>query len=198
MSIPDDYTRSDIDIPKRLFPILDKSWTIFLDRDGVLNSHLQDTSVRNRNELFWIDGSLDTVVLLSKLVGKIVVVTNQQGIGKGQMTHLDLEDIHYAMQDDVLKSGGRIDQFFYCPHRKEINCKCRKPKIGLALRAQQDYPDIDFSKSIMVGDSLTDMQFGKALGMFCVSIRTSNIPFQIEDIMLEKLENLNHYLKKSE
>jgi D-glycero-alpha-D-manno-heptose 1-phosphate guanylyltransferase len=189
IGIPEDFEAAQTSIPRQLFPNIDKSWTIFLDRDGVLNKHLPDDYVKHASEFEWIEGSKEAVKLLSEKAGRILVVTNQQGIGKKLMSELDLQDIHYRMQNDVEAIGGKIDRTYYCPHLKFINCKCRKPKTGMALQAKEEFPEIDFSKSILVGDSLTDIQLGQSLGMFTIYLSDRN-PCKIESLKLGKLEEV--------
>jgi D-glycero-alpha-D-manno-heptose 1-phosphate guanylyltransferase len=181
IGIPEDFEAAQISIPRQLFPKLDKSWTIFLDRDGVLNKHLPEDYVKSPEEFEWIEGSKEAVKLLSEKAGKVLVVTNQQGIGKKLMSELDLQDIHYKMQNDVEAIGGKIDRAYYCPHLKFINCKCRKPKTGMAYQAKEEFPHIDFSKSILIGDSLTDIQFGQSLGMFTIYL-SDRKPCKIENL----------------
>ena len=95
-------------------------------------------------------------------------MTNQQGIGKGLMTTEQLHTIHQSMLDKIREQGGRVDAVYFCPDLKSKPDNCRKPGIFMALQAQADFPEIDFSKSIMVGDSFSDMEFGRRTGMFTV------------------------------
>ena len=176
IGIPEDYEKAQISIPRQLLPILDKSWTLFLDRDGVINSHRPDDYVKNEAEFEWIDGSKEAIRDLSQLIGRVLVVTNQQGIGKGMMTEYDLDKIHWKMQRELEAIGGRIDRVYYCSHLAAIKPKCRKPDIGMAEEAQQDFPEIDFSKSIMIGDSDSDIEFGCRLGMFTVRVGSPLAP----------------------
>lgn len=103
---------------------------------------------------------------------RIVVVTNQQGVGKGLMTEMQLQEVHDFMLQQITKANGRIDQVYYCPKLKIENPSCRKPNTGMAMQAQLDFPEIDFHKSIIVGDSISDMEFGKRLGMKTIFITT--------------------------
>lgn len=101
---------------------------------------------------------------------RIVVVTNQQGIGKGKMTESQLHQVHDYLLHHVVKAKGLIDKIYYCPTLKTEEPLCRKPNTGMGLQAQSDFPEIDFKKSIIVGDSISDMEFGKRLGMKTVFI----------------------------
>jgi D-glycero-alpha-D-manno-heptose 1-phosphate guanylyltransferase len=170
IGIPDDYEKAQTTIPGQLLPKMDTSWTLFLDRDGVINTHRPDDYVKNETEFEWIAGSKEAIRDLSQIVGRVLVVTNQQGIGKGMMTEYDLDKINWKMQTELEAIGGRIDRVYYCPHLAAINPKCRKPDIGMAEEAQQDFPEISFSKSIMIGDSDSDIEFGCRLGMFTVRV----------------------------
>lgn len=149
---------------------IDKSWTLFLDRDGVINRRFPDDYVKRPEEFDFIEGASEAIAALSRSFGRIIVVTNQQGIGKGLYTHEDLADIHHKMKSEVERLGGRIDAVFYAPNLAAENSPLRKPGIGMALNAQHIYPEIDFGKSIMVGDTKSDMEFARNAGMksvFC-------------------------------
>ncbi len=147
-------------------------WTLFLDRDGVINRRLVGRYVRNWEAFDFIEGVIESLVRFNSVFEHIVVVTNQQGIGKGIMSELDLEQLHDKMCRAVRDSGGRIDRCYYCPKLAKENPPCRKPNTGMALQAQSDFPEIDFRKSVMVGDSLSDMEFGYRLKMHTVLITT--------------------------
>ena len=170
IGIPEDYALAQTAIPRQFILNIDKSWTLFLDRDGVINEHRPEDYVKNEAEFVWIDGSKEAIRDLSKLFGRIVVVTNQQGIGKGLMSEYDLEKIHWNMQREVEEIGGKIDRVYYCPHVAQVKPKCRKPETGMAEQAKTDFPEIDFKKSIMIGDSLSDIEFGTRLGMITVKV----------------------------
>lgn len=148
----------------------DKTWTLFLDRDGVINIRPHNDYVKALSEFQFLDGVEESVASLSEVFGRIIVVTNQQGIGKGLMQTRDLDQIHEYMVEKLQKSGGRIDKVYYCGDLKNSGSFYRKPAIGMALNAIKDFPDIFLTKSVMVGDTLTDMIFGKRLKMVTVLI----------------------------
>ncbi len=150
---------------KKLDFEIDHSWTLFLDRDGVINRRRIGDYVKTWEEFEFLPGSLEAIVDFSKWFHVLVVVTNQQGIGKGLMSENDLNSIHKQMVKSIKDAGGRIDKVYHCPNLRSDHAECRKPKPGMGMQAQKDFPSIDFSKSIMVGDSISDMQFGEALGM---------------------------------
>jgi D-glycero-D-manno-heptose 1,7-bisphosphate phosphatase len=149
---------------------INKDWTLFLDRDGVINYRLVDDYVKRPEEFYFIPGVLDALPVLNKLFNKIIIVTNQQGIGKKLFSENDLKIVHTKMLQKITEKGAHIHSVYYSPHLKSENSLFRKPQIGMALQAQKDFPNINFSKSIMVGDSISDIQFGKNAGMYTVWI----------------------------
>lgn len=149
---------------------IDKGWTLFLDRDGVINRRIPDGYVTRWEEFEFLPGVLIALKTFSRIFGRIIVVSNQQGIGKGIMTEHDLELIHSSMIRQVEGAGGRIDLVLHSPHRKEEGSLMRKPNTGMALEAKKIFPEIDFARSVMVGDSASDMLFGRNAGMKTVFI----------------------------
>ena len=149
---------------------LDKSWSLFLDRDGVINKKLENDYVKHWIEFEFIEGSIDAIKYLRTLFARVLVVTNQQGIGKRIYRVEDLELIHKNMVYEIVYHGGHIDKVYFAPHLHSENHPDRKPGIGMALKAKADFPEIDLSKSVMVGDSMSDMIFGRAAGMKTIYI----------------------------
>ena len=146
---------------------IDTTWTLFLDRDGVINTRIIDGYVRTIDNFQFIKNVKEAFVVFRKLFGKIIVVTNQQGIGKGLMTDEELKIIHEYMNCEL---DNAIDAVYFAPHLALENHPNRKPHTGMALQAKIDFPEIDFRKSIMVGDSLSDVLFGQNAGMKTVFI----------------------------
>lgn len=138
---------------------------LFLDRDGVINRRLPDAYVTNPAAFELEPGAAEALALLASFFAPIVVVTNQAGIGKGLMSENDLSRVHEKMLALAAAAGGRIDRVYYCPHRSDAGCACRKPATGMALQARVDFPEIVFENAWMVGDSASDMALGKTLGM---------------------------------
>lgn len=153
---------------------INKQTTIFLDRDGVINKLLPNDYVKSVDEFYFKEGVLECFADLSKLFKIVIVVTNQQGIGKGIMDVESLEKVHFFMASKVFEFKGRIDQIYYCPALESENNPNRKPEIGMALQAKKDYPGIDFKNTIMVGDSQSDIDFGNKTGMFTILITDGN------------------------
>jgi histidinol-phosphate phosphatase family protein len=152
-------------------------WTLFLDRDGVINTRLIDDYVKTVEEFEFIKGSVEAIAQFDQWFDTIVVVTNQQGIGKGLMTEEDLSDIHALMMEGIEQAGGRVDAIYHCPMLRNENPNCRKPNPAMGHQAKADFPDIDFGKSVMIGDSVSDMEFGEALGMLNIFITPEPVKF---------------------
>jgi histidinol-phosphate phosphatase family protein len=143
---------------------VDKSWTLFLDRDGVINEKRDNDYVKNWNEFQFVPGSLEAISNLSKIFERIIVVTNQRGVGMGVMEEKDLIFIHEKMIEKIKLKSGNISKIYFCVDLSD-DSECRKPNIGMAKHARLDFPEIDFEKSIIVGDSHSDMVFGDRLKM---------------------------------
>lgn len=153
----------------------DTSWTLFLDRDGVINEEILGSYVTDWKEFHFCDGALEAIKRLSSCFGRIVVVTNQRGVGRGIMSLDSLKDITSRMTSAISDAGGRIDKVYTATAISDADHN-RKPNTGMALQAKEDFPEIDFKKSVMVGNSLSDMEFGKRLAMYTVFLTTKHEP----------------------
>ncbi len=155
------------------FSAIDKSWTLFLDRDGVINVEKKDHYVLNSSEFIFLDGVQEAIKILSEIFKLILIASNQRGVAKKLMTVEDLHNVHAYMLEAIKKHKGRIDKIYFCADLDNASPN-RKPNPGMALQAQKDFPQIDFSKSIMVGNKLSDMQFARNAGMHSVFIASTN------------------------
>ena len=172
------------------YKAIDKSWTLFLDRDGVINEDKVGSYIFNKDEFVFIPGSDKAFGTFAKVFGTIVIVTNQRGVGKGLMTVDDLNEIHAKMLKGIEANNGRIDGIYFAPDKND-DSNNRKPKTGMALQAKADFPQIDFSKSIMVGNKLSDMEFGKNIGAKTVFIPSTNPETPFPHIMIdERIDSL--------
>lgn len=142
---------------------------LFLDRDGVINQRTPGTWVMHPEALEILEGVPEAVAQLRKLFSRIFVVTNQAGISRGLFSHADIDLVHQKM---LAAMPNLIDAVYYCPHSKEYQCNCRKPESGMAWKAQFAYAQVKYTESWMVGDSASDMEFGKRLGMTTVRVGT--------------------------
>jgi len=145
-----------------------QNYTLFLDRDGVINERPMDDYVKTWDDFHFLPVFLDVIGELSHAFCTIIIISNQQGIGKNLMSEADLFDIHSNMKLAISGRGGRIDAIFYCPHLAAENCACRKPKTGMVETAKDQFPDIDFKRSIFIGDTETDLQLAKSAEMISV------------------------------
>jgi len=151
---------------------IDSDWTLFLDRDGVINERIPDTYINHWDDFRFCRGAIAALVKLQRIFGRLIIVTNQQGIGKKFMTRQQLELIHQKMQAEFEKVGVHIDGIYYCGELKTNPNNCRKPSSSMGLQAKKDFPEINFQQSVMIGDSISDMLFGRELGMQNAFIQT--------------------------
>ena len=150
--------------------IINDDWTLFLDRDGVINVRIIDGYVTKIEEFEFLPNVIDAFKIFKNKFKRIIVVTNQQGVGKGIMTIDDVERVHEYMIQQIENQGGKIDKVYFCPQLKSEVDNYRKPSPKMAYFAKNDFPEIDLSKSIMVGDMNSDIEFGKNAGMKTVFI----------------------------
>ena len=139
--------------------------TLFLDRDGVINERTDGHIVSDPEEFIFRKDILTFLPKIAQLFKRIVVVTNQQGIDKGIISKKELNAVHDFMTRKFSENNIHIDLVLYAPQKADQNSSMRKPNIGMGLLAKKIFYDIDFSRSVMAGDFLTDIQFGNSLGM---------------------------------
>lgn len=146
---------------------------IFLDRDGVINADSPDY-IRSIEDFHLIPGSADAIGRLSAAGLEVMLITNQSIIGRKLVTEATLLSIFEHLRRELLPSGGKIRDIFYCPHRPEDRCSCRKPQPGLFFQAREAH-GVDLRRSVMVGDSAKDMEAATAAGVGTrVLVRTGN------------------------
>ena len=175
IGIPEDYNKANVDLASSPLDLkqIDNTWTLFLDRDGVINEENVGNYILNWEGFVFTKGALEAFRMIRNHFNKIIVISNQRGVGRKLMTMKDLDRIHTEMLEEVTRNGGRIDRIYTCTDIDNLHPN-RKPNPGLAAAALKDFPDIDLTKSIMVGNKLSDMKFGKAAGMLTVYIRSTN------------------------
>jgi D-glycero-alpha-D-manno-heptose 1-phosphate guanylyltransferase len=197
IGIPEDLSRAGLELtPSPLhLKTIDKSWTLFLDRDGVINEDKPGSYIFNADEFKFTEGGPALFKTLGEKFGTIIVVTNQRGVGRGLMTEADLAGIHTKMITAIESTGSHIDGIYYATSISNDD-PMRKPNPGMAFKAKADFPSIDFSKSIMVGNKLSDMQFGKNVGMYTIFIASTNpeTPFPHPDINF-RMASLHNFVK---
>jgi D-glycero-alpha-D-manno-heptose 1-phosphate guanylyltransferase len=177
IGIPADYEKAQLDLSKKRLPfeLIDQSWTLFLDRDGVINVNKAESYIFTPEEFIFNAGAKEAMASLRSIVGRMIIVTNQRGIGRGLMTEEDLHRVHDYMLSELRQSGVQIDGIYYCAINDNLHFD-RKPNPGLALKAKADFPDIDFAKAIMIGDKLIDMEWGRNIGTYTILIDPASTP----------------------
>jgi D-glycero-D-manno-heptose 1,7-bisphosphate phosphatase len=147
--------------------------TVFLDRDGVINRNLENDYVKSWDEFEFLPNTLRAIQHLTDAGHRLIVVTNQSCINKGIVASLTLDEIHQRMVLEIERAGGRIHAIYYCPHREDEGCSCRKPKPGLLIQAAHEHA-IDLSRSYLVGDSMRDITAGQEVGCRTFLVLTGN------------------------
>ena len=146
---------------------------VFLDRDGTIN--VEKNYLYKSIDWEWIPGAIDAIKLLNKNKFFVVVVSNQSGIARNKYGHDEVDFLHDWVSGELSQHGAWIDGYYYCPHHPDWGdlkkCDCRKPKIGMLLKATADL-GIDLKKSWMIGDKLIDMEAGAAAGVRTIMVST--------------------------
>jgi len=148
---------------------LKKYKTLFLDRDGVINVERKNDYAKNISEFVFEEKSREAISILTQKFETIFIVTNQRGVGRGIMSESDLDLVHAYMLEEICKHDGNITRIYVCTdvNPDSIN---RKPNVGMAFKALEEYPDVDFMSSVLVGNSQSDVEFGNKLGMYTVLV----------------------------
>jgi D-glycero-D-manno-heptose 1,7-bisphosphate phosphatase len=151
-------------IPERTYNFANIHF-VFLDRDGVLNRKAAEGSyITSLEQLELLPGVEEAIAQLNRSGRKVIVVTNQRGIALGLYSEADLHALHDRLRTHLAAHGAHLDGIYYCPH-DHGQCDCRKPQPGLFEQAFHDFPDASASNSVMVGDSLSDIEAASRLGM---------------------------------
>lgn len=175
IGVPADFEKAQEELKQIVLDLqnINPDWTLFLDRDGVINYEKENDYILNWSEFEFYPGVTEAISLLSEKFSKLIVISNQRGVGRRLMSEKDLLDIQRQMRSEIEKNGGRIDKIYYCT-ATDSHHFYRKPNPGMALQAAKDFPSIDLSKTIMVGNKLSDMQFGRNAGTYTVYLKTTH------------------------
>ena len=166
--------------------------TVFLDRDGVLNEKMPEGSyVRSLDDFHILPGVPDAIGSLNRAGMRVIVISNQRGISLGLYTAGDVDAIHGGFQKVLANHGAHIDAFFICPHDRE-QCNCRKPLPGLFEQAAAKFPGISAASSVMIGDSLVDIEFARSLRMTAILIDNAGPP-RPDDELARQLADLHFF-----
>lgn len=159
---------------------------VFLDRDGTINLN-EPKYVHQKESFKFIPGIISALQKLSKTDYKIIILTNQSGVGRGYFKEIDLRKLHRWMLKELEKKGIKIDEIYYCPHHPGDNCSYRKPRTGMLMKAVRDF-DISLNESWVVGDDDKDIIMGRA-----ANVKTIKIGKRIS----KKLKIRPHYYAKN-
>jgi D-glycero-D-manno-heptose 1,7-bisphosphate phosphatase len=144
---------------------------VFVDRDGVLNRKMpEDVYVSDWRQFEWLPGAEEAVARMNRARLTVILVTNQRGVALGLVTEEQIQEIHARMQSHLALHRARLDAIYYCPHDRG-QCRCRKPDIGLFEAAFARFTEANSDNSIVIGDSISDIQAGRRLGMRTIFLR---------------------------
>ena len=168
---------------------INKNWTLFLDRDGVINHENKGHYVTRFEDFIFHDQAIEAISTCTGLFKRILLITNQRGIGRGLMTEDQLTDIHQKMLTQIRQGNGNIEKIYYATDIDDSAIN-RKPNTGMAQQAKLDFPDIDFQQSIMVGNNLSDMEFGRRMDMKTVFVKSTEPDMQGHDLIDYLIDSL--------
>ncbi len=143
---------------------IDRSWTLFLDRDGVINNENHGNYINTWDEFKFFPGVKEAIKTFTEKFGYIFIITNQRGVAKGLTKLDDLEIIHKNLLEEVSTAGGKITKVYFCSDMDNFS-KNRKPNPGMGLQVKEEFPEVDFSKTVMIGNTISDMEFGRNVGV---------------------------------
>lgn len=199
IGIPEDFDRAQQELatPPLTLSQIDKTWTLFLDRDGVINEDKEGSYIFTPDEFIFSPGAPALFKILTERFARIIVVTNQRGIGRNLMTVDTLNEIHRKMINGINNAGGRIDAIYSANsiHNDDL---LRKPNVGMFLQARKDFPAILPERSLMIGNNLSDMQFARNAGIYAVFVKTTRpyqtLPHPYIDLAFNSLEDFTQHL----
>ncbi|MBI5390513.1 D-glycero-beta-D-manno-heptose 1,7-bisphosphate 7-phosphatase [Candidatus Woesearchaeota archaeon] len=177
---------------------------IFFDRDGTIN--VDEGYVHRSIEFQFIHSALRGLKKMMNTGYKLIIVTNQSGIGRGYYSEEDFKKLMQYMHEELLKKGIRMEKkYYFCPHHPDGKgkyakmCDCRKPLPGMLHEAAKDY-DLDLSQCIMIGDKAADIEAGKAAGCKTIFVLTGHgtkedAENSKPDVMVENLEKAAAWIK---
>ena len=163
---------------------------VFLDRDGVINKDSPEY-IKDWKEFEFIPGSLGALKRLAAAKITTIIISNQSAVNRGLMDIETLLGIHRKLKESVSESGGHIEDIFYCPHRPDENCRCRKPQTGLIRQACLRY-NVNMNKAIMVGDSARDIECARNAGCAAAVLVRSGYGVEAADILTRKGISVDH------
>jgi histidinol-phosphate phosphatase family protein len=175
---------------------IDSTWSLFLDRDGVINERNWDGYILDFKDFIFKPNVVESLKFLTHFFSHTIIITNQQCVSKNLISVSELEEIHHRMLREINSNGGEITAIYAATEEKNKNPFRRKPNKTMGIEAQNQFPAIDFTKSIMVGDTDSDIQFGKNLGMKTILLKSAEINSIKADLEISNLTELVDYLMK--
>lgn len=158
---------------------------LFLDRDGVINVENEGGYILRQEDFEFLPGVPEAMAILRKHFDLFLVVTNQRCVGRKLIAVEDLEAMHHHMVREIEGQGGKIDRVYYAP-ALDRDDPYRKPNTGMGRQALKDFPKIDLSRSAIVGNNLSDMQFGKSLGLQTVFLSTTSEAYTLPHDLIDR------------
>jgi D-glycero-D-manno-heptose 1,7-bisphosphate phosphatase len=153
------------------------SRTAFLDRDGTINVKAPEGDyVKSWDEFRFLPGAREAIALLREAAWRVVVVSNQRGVALGRMSATDVEDIHRRMRE-----RAPVDAVYWCPHDRGV-CECRKPGVKMFTDAERDFPGLDLTAAVVIGDAESDMQAGRRIGARTIRVGEPPRPSLLEAV----------------
>lgn len=144
-------------------------WAVFLDRDGTINEEAE--YLDNPAKLRLLPKAAEAICLLNRAGVPVILVTNQAGVGRGYFPESAVHAIHRELARRLTRQGAHLDAIYYCPHRPDEGCECRKPNPGMLLQAAKEH-SLDLTRSFVVGDKVIDMEAGWRVGCRMVLVLT--------------------------
>jgi D-glycero-D-manno-heptose 1,7-bisphosphate phosphatase len=161
---------------------------VFLDRDGVINENRPD-HVKSWDEFVFLPDIFDPLHQLTQDGRSVVVVSNQAAINRGLVDQETVKQINRQMCGEIARRGGRIDAVYFCPHRPDEGCDCRKPRPGLLLRAANEM-GLDLARSYLVGDALSDIEAARAAGCSPILVLSGRGEQQLRLLRQRQLDDI--------
>lgn len=174
---------------------VDGSWSLFLDRDGVINERIIGDYVTKLSDFHFKEKAVESLGNLTRKFKFVFIVTNQQGVALGRMTQTQLDEIHDFLVNEIVANGGHVTHVYSATELKHSDSSYRKPSPKMGHLAQERFPGVVFQKSIMVGDTDSDIQFGKKLGMKTVLVSSDEEVFEKADLEVGSIFELNELLE---
>ncbi len=177
---------------------------VFLDRDGVINRKAPEGEyIHTWGNFEILPGVEEAIAAMNRSGRRVLVLSNQRGVALGLYTCADVDSLHLRLQQHLAEYGAKIDAFYYCPH-DENQCDCRKPKPGLFYKAFRDFPDANPANSLVLGDSISDIEAAHGLDMPAIFIEgdpttqkagAGKAAMEADAVCASLLDAVNQYLR---